>query len=76
MKKSEKVWIIILVVLLVILGISIWSGGVNKPTTSSTSTKSPCQVMCHPVQGNWVFKGQTFSSREECITECQTTIKQ
>ena len=77
MKKSEIISITILVILLIILAISIWAGSGSKSNSSTTTAKSPCEVMCRRQTHTekWVFQGESFSSQEECVSQCKATLK-
>jgi hypothetical protein len=86
MKKSEKVGIIIVVVLAVVFAVSIFTGGGN---SKKTAPKNICETMCRPMnaeQDEWGFPkigpnanytNTGFYTKEECISACTAarTIK-
>jgi len=74
MTKTEKIGVIIIAILLIILAISIWAGYGNNKSTGSANN-DVCGTMCHKQQENWNFRGQEFSSQEECLTYCKSAIK-
>jgi len=73
MKKSEKIGILIVIVLSMILVGSLLSGG-----TSKTKKENACQNLCQPYSsGTWFFIGESidgsnnnFSTKNECIDAC------
>ena len=77
MKKSETIGIIVFIILVIILAISIWAGSRSELNNSATTkVKSPCELICRQTgTEEWVFRGQSFSSQEECVNQCKVTIK-
>ena len=81
MKKSEKVGIIIVVILAVVFAVSIFAGGGNK---NQTAVKNPCETMCRPMnaeQDEWSFpkmgpnadyNNTGFYTKEECVSACKS----
>jgi len=78
MKKSEKIGIIIVVVLAVVFAVSIFAGGGSGKNKSTV--KNVCEIMCYsPDQTYWTFSGANadiyYYTKEECVAACKIVRK-
>lgn len=74
MSKRESIGIVIVIILVIILGMSMLIN--SKSNEQTTQGKNPCELMCiKNKSGQWSFRGESFSTQEECMTGCADMIK-